>query len=86
MHAVPAPRGAPLRRAAVRTAAKTPGPGSKDEGLKDPGESGILAGALQWPPKPITESGQPDPEDDPTKPEGCVHGPYYSARSCVYHA
>ena len=26
--------------------------------------AGVAAGARQWPPKPITESGQPKPEDD----------------------
>ncbi len=26
---------------------------------------GIIPGLAQWPPKPITEHGQPKPEDDP---------------------
>ena len=26
---------------------------------------GIVPGLAQWPPKPITEHGQPKPEDDP---------------------
>ena len=28
-------------------------------------DAGTAAGARQWPPKPITEHGQPKPEDDP---------------------
>lgn len=31
---------------------------------------GVAAGARQWPPKPITEHGQPKPEDDPANFEG----------------
>ena len=31
---------------------------------KDMGD-GVLPGIASWPPKPITEHGQPKPEDDP---------------------
>ncbi|CAL8470764.1 g10306 [Coccomyxa elongata] len=29
------------------------------------GREGVLPGLKNWPPKPITEHGQPKPEDDP---------------------
>lgn len=32
-------------------------------------DAGTAAGARQWPPKPITEHGQPKPEDDPANYE-----------------
>lgn len=46
---------APLR---VR-AAEEPKTGMSDD------RSGVLPGLNMWPPKPITEHGQPNPEDDP---------------------
>ena len=36
---------------------------------KDMGD-GVLPGIASWPPKPITEHGQPKPEDDPANFEG----------------
>ena len=51
-----------------------------DEPLK--GEEGVAPGAFQWPPKPITEHGEPLPEDDPTKPEGCALLPAGLGEGC----
>ncbi|DBA98861.1 TPA: hypothetical protein ACH3X1_014620 [Trebouxia sp. C0004] len=47
------------------------------ENAESDGKKGVAAGARQWPPKPITESGQPKPEDDPANFEGGkrVRGP-----------
>ena len=38
-------------------------PNSEKTGSSD--KKGVLPGLAQWPPKPITEHGQPKPEDDP---------------------
>jgi len=44
----------------------------------DPARSkGVVIGAAQWPPQPITDHGKPKPEDDPANYEGGkrVRGP-----------
>jgi len=53
---------APSNNRAVRLVA----PAGK---AKDMGD-GVLPGIASWPPKPITEHGQPKPEDDPANFEG----------------
>lgn len=51
------PASRPVRTRLARAAvANDDPPASKD---------GILPGIAQWPPTPITEHGQPNPEDDP---------------------
>ncbi|KAL3131457.1 hypothetical protein ABBQ38_007765 [Trebouxia sp. C0009 RCD-2024] len=39
------------------------------ENAQNDDKKGTAAGARQWPPKPITEHGQPKPEDDPANYE-----------------
>ena len=50
---------APSRHLVIRAA----DPNSERTGGED--TKGVVPGLAQWPPKPITEHGQPKPEDDP---------------------
>ena len=50
---------APSRHLLIRAA----DPNSERTGGED--TKGVVPGLAQWPPKPITEHGQPKPEDDP---------------------
>ena len=50
---------APSRHLLIRAA----DPNSERTGGED--TKGVVPGLNQWPPKPITEHGQPKPEDDP---------------------
>ena len=53
------PGRAPSRHLLIRAA----DPNSERTGGE--GTKGVVPGLAQWPPKPITEHGQPKPEDDP---------------------
>lgn len=53
----------PGRVASRQLVIRAADPNSEKTGSED--KKGVLPGLAQWPPKPITEHGQPKPEDDP---------------------
>lgn len=69
------PASRPVRTRLARAAvANDDPPASKD---------GILPGIAQWPPTPITEHGQPNPEDDPNPDANSGGGKTLNAREAV---